>query len=104
MDGSWFAPYYERLGGLCQALMNDYGRWESREPFEAVGDLLEEVVKRQGVAIRRLDGGDFYVDVNFPSRFEMMAAGAAEDLEQLLRRFSEVQRLKFNLPMHTERK
>ena len=104
MGGSWFAPYYERLGGLCRALMDDYGKWESREPFKAIGDLLEEVVKRQGVTIRRLDNGGFHVDVNFPSRFEMMAAGMAEDLEQLLRRFSEVQSLKFDLPLPTERK
>lgn len=104
LRASWFAPYYERLGGLCQALMHDYGKWESTEPFEAVGDLLEEVVKRQGVTIRRLDDDGFHVDVNFPSRFEMVAAGVAEDLEQILRRFSEVSTTKFDPPLPTETK
>ena len=81
LDGSWFAPYYQRLRCLCRALMDNYGKWESTAPFETIGDLLEEVIKRQGVTIRRLDDRGFHVDVNFPSRFEMMAAGVAEDLE-----------------------
>ena len=82
--------------------MDDYGKWESREPFEAIGDLLEEIVKRQGITIRRLDDGGFHVDVKFPSRLAMMTVGMSEDLEQILRRFSEIQSLKVDLP--TDRK
>ena len=46
---SWFAPYFDSLGELCEALYESYGTWKDYGAFDAIGDLLEKIVERKGV-------------------------------------------------------
>ena len=57
---SWFAPHFDNLGELCEALYESYGTWEDYGAFDAIGDLLEKIVERKGVSARPC-GDDLYV-------------------------------------------
>ena len=54
---SWFAPYFDSLGKLCEDLYESYGTWEDYGAFDAIGDLLERVVARKGVSARPCGDG-----------------------------------------------
>ena len=63
LAGSWFATYFNRLGVVCQALYESYGTWPNYREFDAIGDLLEEIVARKGVRARP-HGDGLYVTLN----------------------------------------
>ena len=54
---SWFAPYFDSLGKLCEDLYESYGTWEDYGTFDAIGNLLERVVARKGVSARPCGDG-----------------------------------------------
>ena len=62
---SWFAPYFDSLGELCEDLYKSYGTWEDYGAFDAIGDLLEKIVERKGVNARPCGDG-FYVTLSGP--------------------------------------
>ena len=62
---SWFAPYFDSLGELCEALYESYGTWEDYGAFDAIGNLLEQIVARKGVNAR-LCGDGLYVTLSSP--------------------------------------
>ena len=63
---SWFAPYFDSLGKLCEALYESYGTWEDYGAFDDIGNLLEQMVERKGVNAR-LCGDGLYVTLSSPS-------------------------------------
>jgi hypothetical protein len=65
LDGHWFAPYLERLVTACDTISADYGTWKDRTAFEALGDLIDDVVAEGGVVITELGDGMHRVDVPF---------------------------------------
>lgn len=48
-EHAWFAPHFDRLHACCQALMARYGKWTDKQPFEAIGDVLEDALAAGGV-------------------------------------------------------
>ncbi|MDF0522197.1 hypothetical protein P0R31_33690 [Bradyrhizobium yuanmingense] len=68
--GHWFEPHFERLNEACQALFEKYGKWNDATLFEAIGDLVEDVLADGGVFVSPMEDGQFYM--NIPYRPETM--------------------------------
>jgi hypothetical protein len=64
---SWFEPYYVRLEDACAALFGNFGRWSDKSGFEAIGDILEDIVDRHVMKIRRGEEGRYSIYVHHPS-------------------------------------
>ena len=62
---SWFKPYLIRLDRLLNEIMGSYGRWESLDKFEALGDLIADVVAENGLFLTNIDDGGAHVHVPF---------------------------------------
>lgn len=75
IESHWFRPYCERLCKACEALADDYGRWTDRLAFEAIGDILDEIVQEGGVVVSPLEDGRLYVDI--PYTWETMPIGVS---------------------------
>lgn len=60
---SWFARYFDRLDKRTEALHACYGIWQDHGAFDAIGDLLEELVATKGVAARP-EGDGLYVSLH----------------------------------------
>ncbi|MGY2488236.1 hypothetical protein [Cupriavidus sp. CP313] len=65
LAGHWFAPYFVQLGEACQAIANSYGRWPDQAPFEAIGDIADNLVNLGGVLFRYPEPGQLYIDIPF---------------------------------------
>lgn len=65
LDGHWFAPYFERLQTLLNRVADDYGNWSDQSQFEAIGELVDEIVVEGGVIVSHLSDGSLYVDIPF---------------------------------------
>lgn len=57
VSGSWFGPYLGRLDRLLNEIMASYGKWESLDEFEALGDLVADVVAENGLFLRNTKDG-----------------------------------------------
>ncbi|MER9414055.1 hypothetical protein [Mesorhizobium sp. M0589] len=53
LQGHWFAPFFEQLHQALRAIWSEYGQWTDRAAFEAVGDILEEVLAEIGLTFHR---------------------------------------------------
>lgn len=65
LAGHWFAPYFERLHTASQAIADTYGQWPDQAPFEAIGDLADELVSLGGIHLSYPEPGRLYVDIPF---------------------------------------
>ena len=65
VSGSWFKPYLIRLDSSLNKLMDSYGKWASLNEFEALGDLIEEIVGENGLFLTNIADGGAYVRVPF---------------------------------------
>lgn len=65
LDGHWFADYFDRLRVLCESLFSKFGSWTSQELFEAIGDLVDEVVSEGGIQVTDLADGMVYARIPF---------------------------------------
>lgn len=74
LEGHWFEIYLNSLHTAFRELWSEFGKWESKAPFEAIGDIADEIVQEGGVIVRHLPAGGLYVDVPF----------TAENLRELL--------------------
>jgi hypothetical protein len=64
--GHWFEPYFERLRDVCAHIFSEYGKWQDRSAFEALGDLADEVVADGGLIVcGDLGDGRFQVRIPF---------------------------------------
>lgn len=61
----WFAPYFEQLHERCRAIAGGYGRWNDRQCFELIGDLLEGVLAAGGLHFSYASDGRFRIDIPF---------------------------------------
>ena len=64
---SWFASYFSRLSERSQALHDAYGAWLDYAAFDAIGDLLEDLVATKGVTARP-EGDGLYVNLDIPAQ------------------------------------
>lgn len=53
LDDHWFLPFFERLEKACHAIAADFGNWTSSAPFDALGDIAEDLVVEGGMHFRR---------------------------------------------------
>jgi hypothetical protein len=44
LNGHWFFPYFDRLQRACEALFENFGNWSDKSGFEAIGDIVEDIV------------------------------------------------------------
>lgn len=59
----WFLSFYVRLSEILNEIMESFGCWDDLSAFEAIGDLVEDIVKSRGLFLRRLDNGSIWCDV-----------------------------------------
>ena len=62
-EHAWFVPHFERLAQCCRTLFEQYGRWGSKEDFEAIGNLLEEVLLESGIRLQDGEAGGLRIHV-----------------------------------------
>lgn len=65
MEGHWFTPYLERLQAGLRDLWSEFGRWSSTQPFEAIGDIADDMVREGGVRVSNEGEGRVRIDVPF---------------------------------------
>lgn len=71
---AWFAPFYERLIEVHEALWSEFGKWEDMNAFEAIGDVLEDMAKSIGICAHRMS--DELINFDIPYRRENMPDSA----------------------------
>lgn len=54
---SWFLPFYERLNAGLAAIFDSYGIWTDQSSFEVIGDIVDDMVRQNGVDITTIPGG-----------------------------------------------
>lgn len=64
LSGHWFEPFFCRLADIHDKLFAQYGVWQDKADFEAIGALAQSVLAERGVIIRP-EGDNYYVDVPF---------------------------------------
>ena len=67
LQGHWFEPHCSELEAALNELRASYGSWDSKEPFERLGDVAEQLVAERGLTLTSLDDGTVYVEVPFTS-------------------------------------
>ncbi|MBI6882331.1 hypothetical protein [Pseudomonas putida] len=67
LEKSWYLPFYEKLDAALRAIAAEYGKWTDQSLFEAVGDILDEIVRDSGVFVTTTPGGGGRVDVPYSS-------------------------------------
>jgi hypothetical protein len=65
LDGHWFKSFWPRLIVACEMIWADFGRWQNEQPFEAFGNLVDEIVKDGGLYLTHLEDGTIYADLPF---------------------------------------
>lgn len=63
MKASWFRPFLERLSGCLSAIADGYGNWVDKSKFEAVGDIVDDMVRFGGVQAVTMPGGGAQVNL-----------------------------------------
>jgi len=44
LSDHWFEPYFERLKQACEDLYDQFGNWSEKSGFNAIGDIVEDIV------------------------------------------------------------
>lgn len=66
LSGNWFAPFFDQIKQACGDIAAQYGEWTDRSTFEALGDVIDEIVADGGMTIsNHRDDGSFHVDIPF---------------------------------------
>ncbi len=66
LAGHWFAPHFNEMQKALSQIAADYGRWTTKDSFEAVGDLADKVVAEGGLIVAdQVESGSFAVDIPF---------------------------------------
>jgi hypothetical protein len=60
----WFSPFYDSVIATHKKLWNKFGKWENQADFEALGDILSEMVKSVGILASR--GSEELIHFNIP--------------------------------------
>jgi hypothetical protein len=66
----WFRPYYDRLMVTQSQLWDQFGKWEVRDCFESVGDILEDMAESVGIQAKRISNQETWFEI--PYRKESM--------------------------------
>lgn len=61
----WFEPYFHRMKNACQNIARNEGQWKDLTDFEAIGDLLDDLVNFGGLTVSEEPDGSLYVDIPF---------------------------------------
>jgi hypothetical protein len=61
--GHWFEAYFAQLNTVLDNIANSYGTWLDMGPFEALGDLADQVLAATGVTISLLPDGRTYAHI-----------------------------------------
>jgi hypothetical protein len=57
LNRHWFAPFFDRLKKACEDLYENFGNWSDKSGFEAIGDIVEDIVSNRIMKIwHRPDG------------------------------------------------
>lgn len=64
LAGSWLRPYFFRIEDLCSELFDSFGKWSDKAGFEAIGNLVEEMVEDRVMTIHRERGGRYGIYVH----------------------------------------
>jgi hypothetical protein len=71
----WFVPFYDRLVVVHEALWSEFGKWTTMDPFEKIGDVLEQMAESIGIEASPMPSG--LVSFNIPYRQESMPDSGA---------------------------
>lgn len=66
LANNWFKPYFERLNKELQTIWAQWGKWESMEAFDPIGDIAIEVFEAGGLILSENEEGE--MSVNIPLR------------------------------------
>ena len=64
IEGNWFESVFKRLCLNCSQIRDSYGQWRDKSLFEEIGNLLEMLVRNNGIAVARQDDGTLNVELN----------------------------------------
>jgi hypothetical protein len=57
---TWFGEYFDQLVQAQERLFADFGKWESFENFEVIGEIADKIVTQFGISAQPLPNGDMY--------------------------------------------
>jgi hypothetical protein len=60
-----FQPTLQRLHNALRDLYNGFGRWADKSPFEAIGDIADDLIGEGGVYITKIGSGLLHIQVPF---------------------------------------
>ena len=63
LESSWFASHYHKLKSALDEIGNNHCVWETRDVFEVIGDLVDEMAMKSGIQPRLLSDGRLWIDV-----------------------------------------
>lgn len=65
LQDHWFFPFFERLDTACKTLAADYGNWADSQPFDALGDIAQDLIAIGGLNFGRHEDDRISVDIPF---------------------------------------
>lgn len=65
LQDHWFLPFFERLDGACKSLAADHGNWAGSSPFDALGDIAQDLVADGGLHFGRHEDDRISLDIPF---------------------------------------
>ena len=57
--------YFERLSQACRSIADDFGEWPDKCKFDALGDLVEEVIASGGLYFIPEEDGQMRIEIPF---------------------------------------
>ena len=64
IESHWFEFVLKGLWLTCSKILDSYGQWQDKSLFEEIGDLLETLVRENGIAVVRQNDGSIRVQPN----------------------------------------
>lgn len=61
LTDSWFLPYFKRLDACLTSISERDGEWVDQSAFEAIGDIIDDMVQRIGIYAATATGGGVHV-------------------------------------------
>ena len=65
LEGHWFEPFFNELHESLKEAWGEFGKWESLERFERIGDIWQRLWADRGLEITPQEDGGMYINVPF---------------------------------------
>jgi hypothetical protein len=64
LSNHWFAPHFSNLQQTCQKLAENFNKWTSKDDFETIGDIAEQIITERVLVANWQPDGSYSILVH----------------------------------------